>query len=185
MQKEIVFMTSNLNKVREIKEILSSHSIFIKHMNFKVPEIQSDSLEKIAKTSSIEAMNRSGKPTIVEDSGLFIQCLNGFPGPYSSYIQKTIGNSGILKLMKSFENRGATFMSVIAYCDQSQSPLAFVGKVHGSISKEERGKVWGFDPIFMPRGTEKTYAEMLPENKNKLSHRKEALEKFILWYNEN
>lgn len=182
MNIKIKFATSNLHKASEVKEILSHHSISVERINLRVPEIQSDNLEEIAKASSIEVVKRKHVPIIVEDSGLFIKNLNGFPGPYSSYVQKTIGNAGILKLMINIKKREATFKSVIAFCNKKLSPNIFVGAVYGVISEEKRGKIWGFDPIFIPKGMEETYAEMPVKKKNDLSHRKKALEKFVSWY---
>ncbi|WP_455277729.1 XTP/dITP diphosphatase [[Eubacterium] cellulosolvens] len=182
MHTKIKFVTSNFHKVSEVKEILSQHSISVDHINLKVPEIQSDSLEEIAKASSIEVAKIEHAPILVEDSGLFIRNLNGFPGPYSSYVLKTIGNTGILKLMINMSQREATFKSVIAFCNEKLSSNIFVGEVNGVISERERGKIWGFDPIFIPKGMKETFAEMPGNKKNDLSHRKKALEKFVLWY---
>lgn len=182
MQKEIAFVTTNPYKAREVKEILSSFSINIKQLFSFSIEIQSDKIEEIARISAIEAAKKSRQFVLVEDSGLFIESLNGFPGPYSSYIQKTIGNDGILKLMKGIKDRKATFRSAVGFCTPNDSPLIFVGEVHGRISQKERGRMWAFDPIFIPNNTNNTYAEMSREKKNKISHRKKALEKFALWF---
>ena len=103
--------------------------------------------------------------------------LNGFPGPYSSYIFKTIGNKGILNLLK--QNRKAKFVSIITYCDKNILE-SFDAKIDGSISKSVKGKGWGYDPIFIPNNLQKTFAEL--NNKNELSHRYKALKKFSKWY---
>ncbi len=180
---KITFVTSNSNKAREVAQILGSFRIDVKHVDLRLTEIQSDSLEEIAEASALEATNRVGKPVIVEDSGLFIKSLNGFPGPFSSHVQKTIGNRGVLKLMEGLDDREAIFKSVVAYCDEKRRALSFTGEVPGKISYEERGKVWAFDPIFIPdENGDKTYAEMGPVEKNRISHRRRALEKFANWY---
>jgi len=172
-----------LNKAKEVALILESFRIDVEHINFRLTEIQSDSLEEIAKASALEAAHRVGKPVIVEDSGLFIKSLNGFPGPFSSYVQKTIGNKGILKLMREIDDREASFKSVVAYCDEKIKALSFTGEVLGKISYKEKGKVWAFDPIFIPdRERQKTYAEMGTDEKNRISHRRRALESFAKWY---
>ena len=92
MQKKVFFITSNPNKARECKNILSFFSIYVEIIKLQISEIQSDTLEEIARFSSLEAVRICKKPVLVEDSGLFINVLNGFPGPYSSYIQNKIGN---------------------------------------------------------------------------------------------
>jgi XTP/dITP diphosphohydrolase len=119
-----------------------------------------------------------GSPLIVEDDGLFIDSLSGFPGPFSSYVFKTIGNNGILKMIG--DNRDAQFVSVIVFRD-AHSYTSFESKVAGTISKNIQGEGWGYDPIFVPENQTKTYAELA--EKNKLSHRYESLKKFADWFN--
>ena len=180
---KIIFVTHNLNKAKEAALILEDFGIDAEHVDLKLTEIQSYSLEEIAKASAQEAANLVGRPVIVEDSGLFIKSLNGFPGPFSSYVQKTIGNKGILKLMRGIDDREASFKSVIGYCDRKRKALSFIGEVSGKISHKEKGKVWAFDPIFIPdQEGGKTYAQMGTVEKNRISHRRKALESFAQWY---
>ena len=104
--------------------------------------------------------------------------MNGFPGPYSSYVFKTLGNKGIIKLMEGVENRKAYFMAVIAFFD-GEKVWTFKGRVDGEIADEIRGdKGFGYDPIFLYG--DKTFAEMGDE-KNEVSHRRRALENFFSW----
>lgn len=147
-------------------------------------EIQSEDLEEIALESMKYLSKELKLPMMIEDSGLFIDCLNGFPGPYSSYIFEKIGNKGILKLMSGEENRRAKFVSVIAYWEPEIEVKIFKGQTQGTISEEERGeKGFGFDPIFIPSGQNKTFGEMDREEKNRFSHRGKALEQFKRWLN--
>jgi len=114
--------------------------------------------------------------------------LSGFPGPYAAYVYKTIHNSGILKLMEGVKDRRAVFQSVIAYCDDQTccEPKIFCGESKGRITtveRKEQGKSgFGFDPIFEPDGSKKTFAEMTLEEKNGYSHRANAIRKFAEWY---
>ena len=117
------------------------------------------------------------KPLIIEDDGIFIDSLDGFPGPYSSYVFKTIGNEGILNLLKN--KRQAKFVSIITYFD-GKTLESFEGKLDGTISKSQKGKGWGYDPIFIPKNSSKTFAQM--NEKNNISHRYKALKKFSNWY---
>lgn len=173
----VVFVTGNKGKVKEANSILDA-KIEKKDIGYK--EIQSDSLIDIAECGVIQSHKKLEKPCFVEDSGLFIHDLDGFPGPYSSYVYKTLGNKGILKTMKKIEDRKATFRSVISYCDKS-GIKTFMGEVSGQITKESRGEFgFGFDPIFEYENY--TFAEMKPEEKNEVSHRKASLEKFANWY---
>ena len=174
---DLYFASSNQNKYSEAKEILSKFDIALGFFEFAPVEIQSHSILEIATQKSLDAYLSCKKPVIVEDDGLFIPSLGGFPGPYSSYVFKTIGNAGILNLVRS--KRAAEFHSVISYCD-GKKPVQFQGVAKGMISKKQRGKGWGYDPIFIPRGKTKTYAEL--DDKNTVSHRYRALGKFARWF---
>jgi len=128
---------------------------------------------------ALNAYVKCKKPVIIEDDGLFIESLSGFPGPYSSYIFNTIGNNGILKL--TGDNRDAQFVAIIVFCDSSNEPILFESSVAGTISKNIQDGGWGYDPIFIPEIQNKTYAELTI--KYKLSHRYESLKKFANWFN--
>ena len=173
---ELIFVTSNEGKFREAKEIAAKYRIELKWRKMSYLEPQGSSLEEIAKLSAETLSKELKEPFFLEDSGLFVEALKGFPGPYSSYVFKTIGNEGIIRLMKGVENRKAYFLAVIAYFD-SEKVQIFTGKVEGEIATEMRGdKGFGFDPIFLYGS--KTFAEMGDE-KNEVSHRRRALEKFF------
>jgi len=142
-------------------------------------ELQSHSIEDVSKFSAIQAYKQLKHPLIVEDAGLFIYSLNGFPGPYSSYTFHTIGCNGILQLMKSTTDRSAKFRSVVTYIDFKDGVKCFNGIVHGNINFEKKGeKGFGFDPIFKPNSETLTFAEISSTHKNKISHRAKALRLF-------
>ncbi|WP_456327065.1 XTP/dITP diphosphatase [Archaeoglobus sp.] len=173
---KVYFVTSNEGKFREVKEIGRKYGIEIDWIRRKYLEPQGSDLEEIAKISAQILSEEIKEPFFLEDSGLFIEALKGFPGPYSSYVFKTIGNEGILKLMDGVEDRRAYFLAVIAFWD-GEKVLTFKGRVDGRIAEEMRGdKGFGFDPIFEYNG--KTFAEM-GEEKNEVSHRRRALENFF------
>lgn len=174
---DLFFVSSNSHKYHEAKIILDSLGINLGFLKSNLEEIQSNSLGAIAIAKARDAFSKFKKPVIVEDDGLFINSIDGFPGPYSSYVFKTIGNKGILNLLKT--NRKAKFVSIITYCDKTILQ-SFEGKLNGKISKIQKGTGWGYDPIFIPNNSKKTFAEI--NNKNKLSHRFNALKKFSIWY---
>ena len=185
--KVVFFATGNINKFNEARTILSPYGISIGMLRMKGVEIQSDSLKEIAETSARNAYNNTKSPIFVEDAGLFIDGLSGFPGPYAAYVYKTIHNSGILKLMENIADKQAKFQSVIAYCDQTLcDPKCFWGEAKGEITQTERkpqGKTpFGFDPIFQPIRSNKSFAEMTIPEKNGFSHRAIALRKFAEWH---
>ena len=176
---DVIFASSNPHKYKEADKILAEFGIRLGIFQTELVEIQDDSLSKIALQKSLNAYEKCKKPVIIEDDGLFIDSLSGFPGPYSSYIFNTIGNNGILKLIG--DNRDAQFVAIIAFCDSSNEPILFESSVTGTISKNIQDGGWGYDPIFIPEKQNKTYAELA--DKNKLSHRYESLKKFANWFN--
>ncbi len=175
---EVLFITSNEGKFKEAEKIASKYGITVKWMKMEYTEPQGKDLEEIARLSAEMLSKKLKEPFFIEDSGLFVEALNGFPGPYSSYVFKTLGNKGIIKLMEGVENRKAYFMAVIAFFD-GEKVWTFKGRVDGEIADEIRGdKGFGYDPIFLYG--DKTFAEMGDE-KNEVSHRRRALENFFSW----
>jgi XTP/dITP diphosphohydrolase len=187
LKGRVIFIaTGNFHKFDESRQVLAEYGISTAMLRVKAVEIQSDSLEEIAKNSVIDAHNRCHLPVIVEDAGLFVDALKGFPGPYAAYTYKTISNPGMLKLMQNVTDRTAAFRSIIAYYNGNSEPVCFAGEAVGTIADNE---IWGnlktgfgFDPIFQPKGSKKTFAEMTLEEKNKFSHRANAVRKFAEWY---
>lgn len=178
------FVSSNANKYREIMDLIKVFKITdfdVKFKQLELEEIQSESLEKVSEFKALKAFEKIKDIIMVEDDGLFIKSLNGFPGVYSSYVFKTIGNSGIIKLLSDKENREAVFCSVFAFYD-GKNIRTFVGEKCGLISHSSDGEGWGYDPIFIPEGFERTFADLGNELKNKTSHRRIALEKLCNWY---
>jgi XTP/dITP diphosphohydrolase len=174
---EILFATSNKDKFAEASKTLSGLGLPVKHFPFDHREIRSDSLEEIARNSVDAAYKRCRSAVFVEDSGLFIDALNGFPGTFSGWVEKKIGTAGILRLMAGMEDRTAHFEAVIAYRD-GYGVSVFHGACHGRIAEGARGEDgFGYDPIFMPEGEDQTFAESI-ELKNKLSHRYKSLLEF-------
>lgn len=179
----VFFVTSNIHKFDEAWKVLAGYKVATAMLRVEAVEIQDDSIEKVAQASASDAVEKCGLPIIVEDAGLFIEALKGFPGPYSSYAYRTIGTKGILELMKNVEKRQAYFRAVVVFSSPDESPKAFQGKVNGKISRAERGSSgFGFDPIFSPLSPDRTFAEMTTQEKNRYSHRAQALRRFAEWY---
>ncbi len=178
--RKIVFVTGNKGKFGEIKEILKVKDIEVIQNMDGYPELQENDLEPIAAYGAKWASEKLGIPVMVDDSGLFIKALNGFPGPYSAFAEEKLGNKKVLRLMEDEDDRTAIFKSVIGYCEPGGEPEVFTGTVEGKISFEERGTGgFGYDPIFDYNG--KTFGELGNEEKNKVSHRRRALNKFMEW----
>ena len=178
----ITFITGNEHKVIEAENIFKDYGIELEHIDLGYTEPQG-SLEEVAMSGAEYACRELDKPVIVEDAGLFIRALNGFPGTYSHYVQDTIGNQGILKLLNNVPDRYAEFRSVIGYCAPNSEPKTFLGKVEGEISVIESGDLgFAFDPIFYVPNECKTFGQLTTDEKNQFSHRKCSLKKFIEWY---
>lgn len=178
--KKIFFITSNKGKLIEAKEKFSKINIEIVQQNLGYPEIQAEDLEDVAKFGVKYLGKTVDKPFILEDAGLFIESLNGFPGVYSAYVFHTIGCEGILKLLSNNNNRNAVFKSVFAYKHPQRKPQFFIGTCPGKISNKMLGEHgFGYDPIFIPDKTNKTFGQMRTDEKNNFSHRGKSLEKLI------
>jgi XTP/dITP diphosphohydrolase len=175
---QVTFASTNQNKYSEVRSILAPRGISAEFAKIELVEVQSDSLEEIAREKAKSAYAKVGRSVIVEDDGLFIDALSGFPGQYSSYVFKTIGNAGILKLLQDSGDRSAHFLSIIAYHDGKDVRL-FQGRVEGMIAEKQAQGGWGYDPVFVPAGADSPFAELA--NKNDYSHRRKALEKFAGW----
>jgi XTP/dITP diphosphohydrolase len=182
--RKVVLASTNENKFNEIFLHLETFDIEIELERLETVEIQSNRLDDIALQKSKEAYEKIGRPLIVEDTGLFIDSLKGFPGPYSSYVLQTIGNQGILDLLLNRTNRFARFRSIIAYKD-SHNNMTFSGDTKGTISDHITEGGWGYDPIFIPESSSSTYAQLGITNKMGVSHRTHALNKFAEWYRGN
>ena len=180
--KTLYFVTGNKGKVLEAKNKFSQVGIEIVQKNLGYPEIQADTLEDVALYGVEHIREKFGQPFILEDAGLFIDALKGFPGVFSSYVFHTIGCKGILKLIKEMDenSRKAVFRSVYAYSLPGSNPPLFVGECFGKISNKEVGKNgFGYDPIFLPDGSSRTFGEMNVDEKNRFSHRGKSLQKLI------
>ena len=177
---ELFFASSNEHKFQEAERILANLGMQINLFKTTLEEIQSNNLNDIAEKKAINAYDLIQKPVIIEDDGLFINTLNGFPGPYSSYVYDTIGNKGIMDLLENSKVRDAKFVSIIAYCDSDCDVKLFESSIPGKISSIIEKGGWGYDPIFIPDGESKTYANV--SDKDKFSHRSAALTKFSNWF---
>ncbi len=175
--KKILFITGNKGKLKEAQQKLSEYDVEVIQKDAGYPEIQADKLEEVADFGIDYLKEKIKGSFILEDAGIFIDSLKGFPGVYSKYVFYTIGCKGILKLLEKKKNRKAVFKSVYAYYNNGEKKI-FIGECNGEISKKMVGsKGFGYDPIFIPNGSDKTFAQMDTDEKNKYSHRGKSLKK--------
>lgn len=156
---EINYVTGNIAKINSAKEFLEPHGIKVNQIKMDTPEIQSDNVDEIASYSARFASEKLKMNVLKNDTGFFVETLNGFPGVYAHYVEDTIGSDGLLKLLDGSSNRRAKFVEAFAYCEYGTDPVIFKSITTGTISKEKSGKYgWGWDFIFIPDGEDKTLA---------------------------
>ncbi len=177
----LYFITGNGMKASEAKEILAGFGIRIEQKELDVDEIQDKDAERVARRKALDAFGQVKHPLIVEDTGLYIDALNGYPGPLIKHFFGSIGPQGIIDCLRG-RDRSAHALTAVAYCDQDGKVTTFRGEVKGSISeKVTSGYEFAWDTIFIPEGYDKTYAEIGTPEKNRISQRRLALEKFAAW----
>lgn len=185
MMKEILIATHNVHKKEEIQQILANYHV--KSLtDYHIHDEISEDGHTFAENAEIKAkfcFQKTGIPSIGDDSGLVVEALNGRPGIFSArYAGDHDFEKNITKVLEEMEgetNRRAYFVTVLCYYDD-HGPQFFEGRVHGTLLTENKGhKGFGYDPIFVPDGHDRTFAEMLPEEKNAISHRKRALEQMM------
>lgn len=174
--------TGNRHKYQEARGVLSELGVELRLLEVERVEVQADDLAAIAAYSVEQIPEAEDRPVVVEDAGLFIDRYSGFPGPYSSYILRTLALEGVLKLMEGVEDRGASFQSAVAFRCGTET-RCFRGDVSGRIAHSIRGTGgFGYDPIFIPDdGDGRTFGEMTEEEKNALSHRARAFRSLGGW----
>jgi len=172
-------VSSNTDKVREVAEFFGS-TVEVTHISLDIPELRSEDVTEISRQKAHYAFDRLHSPLIVDDTVFCIDALKGFPGPYAAYVLHTIGNAGILKIMKDVKIRSAHFTTAIAFAD-SDGIRVFSGTINGTIVTKPRGREgFGYDPIF--EVGDRTLAEIPIGEKNRISHRALALTAFRDWF---
>ena len=174
MFSQFKFVTGNSNKAKEAGEILG---IPLEQVEVEgLFEIQTQDLDELVRHKAQQAFDALQCPVLVEDSGLVFSAWKGLPGALVKWFENTVGCEGMLKMLHTFDDRSATAICCLAIHDGDNIQVVR-GEVRGVIARNIRGgNGFGCDVFFIPDGYEKTYAEMLPEEKNAISHRKRALE---------
>ena len=173
-------VTSNLGKLKEFRNALLPAGIEVMHSEEDCDEIQADDLEDVVRHCMNQLKDKGVKDFVIDDSGLFVHALKGFPGVYSAYAFKTIGNPGLLRLLEEIDDRTAHFECCIGCCIGGSGGLVVKERCEGRIIEKGRGEYgFGFDPIFIPEGYDQTFAEMPLELKNRISHRGKAIKSFV------
>ena len=191
MQKEekekLYFITGNKNKFLEIKAVLPQ----VEQLEIDLEEIQEVDPSKIIEHKMKEALKHQKGPFIIEDTSLYIKSLNNLPGPLIKWFLQKLGNEGIWRISdtkkidkekieqigQDLEDNGAEAKTLIGYAKNEKEIHFFEGSIKGKIVKPSGETNFGWDPIFKPKGYNKTFQEMTKEEKNKISMRRMAVEK--------
>ena len=170
---KITLVTGNWAKIAQAKQVLEPLGFEVDNVKMDTIEIQADTTEEVAAYSAKWASEKLHANVLKNDTGILVDALNGFPGVYTHYVQDTIGEDGLLKLMKGVENRKAHFIQAVAFCEYGKEPVVFKSITPGTIAKRKSGKYgWSWDFVFIPDGQKKTLASF-PDKK-----------RFALWNNE-
>jgi len=179
---ELYFITSNKGKFEEAKEIIPS----IKQLDMDLPEIQEIDAMEVVKAKLLDALEiikkmsknslLSAENLFIEDTSLYIDCLNGLPGPLIKWFLKTMGNDGLFKITEKMGNNRAQARTIIGYAENDKEILFFEGIVKGEIVEPKGSNRFGWDNIFQPLGHDKRFSEMGIKEKNEISMRRMALD---------
>lgn len=182
---KLVIATRNRHKLEEIHSIFDFQGLEVcSAFDFPhIPDVveDGDTLEANAIKKAVEIRDATGLPALADDSGLEVEALNGEPGVYSARwsgegCTYADNNAKLLRELVGKDNRRAQFRTVIALALPGEQPMTVEGSVQGTIIDELRGEQgFGYDPLFIPDGYNRTFAELPAAVKNKISHRARAL----------
>lgn len=168
----LYFITGNKNKFAEVKAVLPD----VEQLDIELPEIQEVDAKEIIKAKLAEAFKHHSGEFIVEDTSLYLECLNGLPGPLIKWFLQTIGNNGLARITEVMLNKNAVAKTIIGYARNQREVYYFEGVVPGLVVSPRGETKFGWDPIFVPDGQTKTFAEMTKEEKNAISMRRKAVD---------
>ena len=174
------FLSSNGQKVGEVKAILGRAGIEVVPVERKLDEIQTQDIALLVRDKCIRAFRLIGRPVFVEHTALYIDALNGFPGGLTQLFWDTVGPDRASALFGRDDAR-AVARTRIGYCDGSRIHQ-FAGEIEGAIAPKPRGDTHEWDCIFIPQGERRTFAEMR-DKKNEISMRRRALDGFAAFLN--
>lgn len=158
----IYFITTNEFKFKSFTDAVCLNSYEFKQLAIETPEIQADNNRSIAEYSAKWAAEKQLTPVITEDVGIYINALDGFPGPYLSETEKQLGTEGFLRLMRGVKDRSAYWEYAVAYCEPGGAPISFHAIQEGNITDMPTGAVgWPMGKIFMQNGQTETISILL------------------------
>ncbi len=179
---KLILVTQNEHKLRELRPLFEEYEVLFETTSLEKFEIRSNEVERVALEAAKIAYFEAKQPVVLDDTGLYIDSLDGFPRSYAAFVLKTIGKQGILKLMQGVQDRSARFVTGVGFSD-GETLATFKGVMKGSIAEKEVGEEgFGYDPIFIPEGETRTYAQLSFPEKVSISHRTKGFRAFLDWY---
>ena len=170
---DVTFVSTNPGKFREVRDVLRPYGVRVRWKRRELPEPQADDLGRVV-AAKLDAVRDLRGYVLVEDSGLFIPSLHGFPGVYSAHFLRIWKFGPILELLAG--RRRAAYFEAVAGLTRGNRRWTFVGRVTGAVARRPAGTGgFGYDPIFVPNGWTRTFAEGTAEEKNAISHRARAV----------
>jgi non-canonical purine NTP pyrophosphatase (RdgB/HAM1 family) len=171
-----VLVTANPSKLAEARRICG---LGLEAVELELPEIQSLDLYEVLRAKGREAYQRLGRPVVVEETGLELAALNGFPGPLVKWMLEVVGAEGIAHAASVLGDTRAIARCALLYLDDEHEVDA-EGTTEGELVTPPRGdRGFGWDPVFLPDGGSRTYGEMSPSDKDRMSHRARAWRAFV------
>jgi len=166
-----VLVTGNRGKIAEARLALGAD---LEAVELDLPEIQSGDYLEVLRAKADEAWRRLGRPLVVEEAGLDLAALNGFPGPLVKWMLQAVGAEGIARTAAALGDVQAAARCFLLYTDGNREVVA-EGRTEGTLVLPGRGTHgFGWDPVFQPQGSPLTYAELTGEEKDAVSHRGKA-----------
>ncbi|NDC36557.1 MAG: non-canonical purine NTP pyrophosphatase [Proteobacteria bacterium] len=166
------FATSNLGKFKEAEHVLPG----LRLLSIELPELQELDTQKITSAKLQHVLAQGLTEVIVEDVALHFEGLNGLPGPLVKWFLKSLRAQGLYDMAARTGNLRVEVVAVVGYLDSHGKIFFFEGRVKGTLVPPRGGDGFGWDPIFVPEGSPKSFAEMSNAEKSTVSHRGRALE---------
>lgn len=193
MTRKIFFATGNQGKIEEMKPLFEDRDLELVQVEADVPEIDAMDVEEVAEQKVRDSFDRAVENAeideddllIVEDTGFYVEGLNGFPGAEAAFFAGTAGAEKLLNLLEYGEDRSAYFKTAIAYMKDGEVEI-FTGEMHGKVPEEKRGESHPhlpYNSYFIPEGKEKSLAENSMVTSEEF-HRTKAVEKFLDWFDQ-
>lgn len=173
MTEILYFITGNKNKFAEVRAVIP----YVEQLEIDLDEIQETDARAIIEHKMREALKHHPGPFMIEDTSLYIESLNGLPGPLIKWFMQKLGVDGISALVDKYENRKAEAKTLIGYARNPSEIYFFEGSIKGEIVRPSGETSFGWDPIFKPEGYDKTFQQMTREEKNAISMRRIAAQK--------